>query len=242
MQIGEKKKINHCIENESSPDLCLCSSYYVQTMSDDLERILSIEESALNRNKEIDRILDCNEQDFFAITEINPLTTPFDDIPQLITKIYRKKSLLIHPDKTDHPRASDAFDRLKRARNVLGTINKDEQAFKEKQRLMSIYVTFQSDDTPSSFNDPANIRIRSQVNEIIENESAHLELEKLAKVSEETRKNQMSKQMREEKELKRRMESEWESTRDSRVQNWRKYSNKIEKKGKKRKSKMKVLA
>ncbi|KAI5967757.1 spf31 [Candida margitis] len=211
-------------------------------MSAELDRILSIEESALNRNNEIDRILECNEQDFFAITEINPLTTPIDEIPTLITKIYRKKSLLIHPDKTDHPRASEAFDRLKKAQKILTSTDENESEFKEKQRLMSIYATFHSDGVPSSFDDPFHVRVRSKVDEIIENELAHSELERLAKVSEETRKNEMQKQMREEKESQRKMESEWEETRDSRVQNWRNYSNKIEKKGKKKKSKPKILA
>ncbi|KAG5421074.1 spf31 [Candida metapsilosis] len=211
-------------------------------MSDDLDRILSIEESALNRNNEIDRILRCNESDFFAITEINPLVTSLDSIPSLITKIYRKKSLLIHPDKTDHPRASEAFDRLKKAQKSLAATDANDEEFKEKQRLVSIYATFQSDDIPTSFNDPVNVKIRLQVNEIIENELAHFELEKLAKISEETRKNEMQKHMKEEKELKRKIENEWEQTRDSRVQNWRKYSNKIEKKSKKKKSKPKVLA
>ncbi|KAI5963912.1 spf31 [Candida theae] len=211
-------------------------------MSDDLDRILSIEESVLNRNNEIDRILDCNEQDFFAITEINPLLTSFDSIPQLIKKIYRKKSLMIHPDKSDHPRAPEAFDRLKKAENILATTDENDQEFKEKQRLMSIYSTFQSNDIPSSFNNPINVKIRAQVNQIIENELAHAELEKLAKVSEETRKNQMQKHINEEKEMKRKIENEWERTRDSRVQNWRSYSSKVEKKGKKTKSKPKVLA
>ena len=32
---------------------------------------------------------------------------------------YRKKSLLIHPDKTKNPRAPDAFDRLKKAQTEL---------------------------------------------------------------------------------------------------------------------------
>ena len=215
---------------------------YVDSMSEDLDRILSIEESSLNRNREIDRILACNEQDFFAITEINPLTTTFDVIPLLITKIYRKKSLLIHPDKTDHPRASEAFDRLKKAQKVLATTDESEQDFKEKQRLMSIYAAFHSNEVPLSFNDPINVAIRSKVNEVVENELAHLELERLAKVSEETRKSEIQKHLREEVELKRKMESEWEKTRDTRVQNWRKYSKKIEKKGKKKKQKPKVLA
>ena len=36
-----------------------------------------------------------------------------------IKKVYRAKSLLIHPDKTSNPNAPDAFDRLKKAQTVL---------------------------------------------------------------------------------------------------------------------------
>ena len=33
--------------------------------------------------------------------------------------VYRKKSLLIHPDKTKNPQAPEAFDRLKKAQTTL---------------------------------------------------------------------------------------------------------------------------
>lgn len=37
---------------------------------------------------------------------------------QEIKKIYRKKSLLVHPDKCKHPKAQEAFDVLKKAQEV----------------------------------------------------------------------------------------------------------------------------
>ncbi len=41
-------------------------------------------------------------------------------VPESDIKIvYRKKSLLIHPDKTKNPQAPEAFDRLKKAQTVL---------------------------------------------------------------------------------------------------------------------------
>lgn len=46
---------------------------------------------------------------------------PVADVPHslLSDKIYRKKSLLIHPDRFKHPRGPEAFDLLKKAQTEL---------------------------------------------------------------------------------------------------------------------------
>src|SRR5688572_20772634 len=50
----------------------------------------------------------------YAVLDLQP------GVPESDIKItYRKKSLLIHPDKTKNPQAPDAFDRLKKAQNEL---------------------------------------------------------------------------------------------------------------------------
>ncbi len=50
----------------------------------------------------------------YAVLDLHP------GVPESDIKItYRKKSLLIHPDKTKNPRAPDAFDRLKKAQTEL---------------------------------------------------------------------------------------------------------------------------
>ena len=38
-----------------------------------------------------------------------------DAFPPFVDKIYRKKSLMIHPDRFKHPRGPEAFDLLKKA-------------------------------------------------------------------------------------------------------------------------------
>ncbi|KAI5966817.1 spf31 [Candida pseudojiufengensis] len=214
---------------------------------DDLNRILSIEESALNRNNEIDRVLKCSDHDFFDIMQFNPLTIEFDEIPSLVKKIYRKKSLLIHPDKSDHPQASVAFDKLNQSMKILSTTDEDVDEYKEKERLYSIYNHFKKDSEiiDSNFNHENNIKIREKVNEILINELADEELTKLAKQSEEIRKNEMYQKLKDENNAKRKLENQWEENRDDRVKNWRNYSNKIEKKKKKSKfngKKLKKLA
>lgn len=60
---------------------------------------------------EIERILSCFKLDPFAILEL-PYAKPD---PSAIKRSYRKKSLMIHPDKIKHDRAQDAFALLKKA-------------------------------------------------------------------------------------------------------------------------------
>ncbi|KAI3404815.2 spf31 [Candida oxycetoniae] len=207
-------------------------------MSDELQRILSIEESALNRNTEIDRILKCPDSDYFAVMEINPLAISIEELVSLVKKIYRKKSLLIHPDKTDHPEASKAFDKLKKAEQVLSATGEEDDKYKEKHRLYSIYKAAAQSTTTSDmsqnfdFYDETNVKVRQKVDEILLDELNQLDLQKLAKQTEEMRKHDFQKQLNKERELKRQMEAKWEQDRDYRVNNWRKYSNKIEKKQK----------
>ncbi|CAK9436336.1 uncharacterized protein LODBEIA_P08940 [Lodderomyces beijingensis] len=223
-------------------------------MADELDRILSIEESALSRNAEIERILECPEGDYFSTMEINPMTCPSEDLISIVRKIYRKKSLLIHPDKSDHARAPEAFDKLKKAEAVLSSSSISsrsdnstaDELFDEKTRLLSIYKAAAQNATrttsPSdNFNDKVNVQIRNEVKEILEDEKSQLELQKLAKQSEETRKQEYQKQVNKERELKRKADAQWEDQRDSRVKKWRQYSNKVEKKSKAKKKSPKVL-
>lgn len=217
-------------------------------MSEELDRILSIEESAINRNKEIDRILQCSPYDYYSILEINPLlsTTTAQELLTTIKKLYRKKSLLIHPDKSDNPKAPEAFDLLKKSEHILTST--EESDIKEIEHLYSIYQAYkpkpeqkqkqkQIDDheqqySQLEFNDPINIEIRSKVKQILIDEINELNLNKLIKQTELLRKDEMKQKIELEKKIKRQLDKNWEDERDLRVKNWRKYSNKIERKQK----------
>src|ERR1700753_3759149 len=76
-----------------------------------------------SQDAEIDRIMKAFRLDAYAVLDLQP-GVPESDIKMT----YRKKSLLIHPDKTSNPQAPDAFDRLKKAQTEL----MDE---KHRQRL-----------------------------------------------------------------------------------------------------------
>ncbi|KAG7822512.1 hypothetical protein KL909_004200 [Ogataea angusta] len=109
-------------------------------MSTDIERELKREETELARvrmsppaatnrqDKEIDRILRQCKLDHYSVLGVQPGISVAD-----VSKLYRKKSLLIHPDKTSHPRAVEAFDLLKKASNAL-------QDDKERKRLDQMWT------------------------------------------------------------------------------------------------------
>ncbi|KAI8374985.1 hypothetical protein EDC96DRAFT_497513 [Choanephora cucurbitarum] len=78
---------------------------------EDLDRYFSQTEKQI----EIDRVLSCFKLDPFAILEL-PYNKPD---PKSIKMAYRKKSLMIHPDKVKHERAQDAFALLKKAESEL---------------------------------------------------------------------------------------------------------------------------
>lgn len=202
---------------------------------EDLDKALSSAQQASSRDNEIARILKCNKYDHVAILEFEPAS--LDELEPLLKKTFRKKSLLIHPDKTDNQDAPTAFDRLKRAHDVLSVlkdseVDTDKFLVAEKQKLVDIYhhVMTKTSDITS---------IKSQVAAILDEEAHQEQLE-----------NQLSRKKeakaREEEEIhlqalktKRENAANWENQRESRVANWRAFVGKVDKKKKKKK---KVLA
>ncbi|KAJ3508793.1 hypothetical protein NM208_g15769 [Fusarium decemcellulare] len=86
---------------------------------------LEAEAKEFDKDAEIDRILKAFRLDAYAVLDLQP------GVPDSDIKItYRKKSLLIHPDKTKNPQAPDAFDRLKKAQTEL----MDEKHLDSRQR------------------------------------------------------------------------------------------------------------
>lgn len=217
---------------------------------DDLDRILRTEELTLAKDKEIERVLRCCKNDYFSILEVNPMVDA-ESLQKRIKKIYRKKSLLIHPDKVDHEKAPEAFDLLKKAEVVLSqepqddTIETDPEVknyIREKQNLISIYDAAQQNlkITPTdSYNDDANFKIRHEVERILLEQANHENVEKKYQQRQELQRQAEIKKLAMERELKKKLDSQWEDDRDKRVSNWRSYANKVQKKKKKTK---KVLA
>ena len=72
----------------------------MKTEEGDIESILKAENAEFIKDQEINRILMAFKLDAYSVLDILPGCTTKD-----IRNIFRKKSLLIHPDKTTNERA-----------------------------------------------------------------------------------------------------------------------------------------
>ncbi|KAG8984265.1 hypothetical protein FRB90_005434, partial [Tulasnella sp. 427] len=88
---------------------------------DDIDKLLAQEESAFQRDFEVERIMKAFKLNPYAILDLEPGATDTE-----IKKKYRSLSLFIHPDKASHAQASEAFDRLKKAESELSDKTKRE--------------------------------------------------------------------------------------------------------------------
>ncbi|CAH2354901.1 hypothetical protein CLIB1423_19S02190 [[Candida] railenensis] len=221
-----------------------------------VDSILNAEQSALNKDHEIDRILSTCRWDYFAILEIDPLKLGqddfYDELANKVKRSYRKKTLSVHPDKVSNPKAPQAFEKLKRAELVLNSSNNNSDSSEdvdnaetkslvnEKERLIAIYKDA-NETIGRKTESVSQVEVQSLVAKILEEELRSENIEKEFEQRQEAQKMKELAKIRKERELKKKMESKWEDDRDVRVKNWRDYSSKVEKKKKKVK-KSKVLA
>ncbi|CUM51097.1 uncharacterized protein AC631_02150 [Debaryomyces fabryi] len=234
-------------------------------MSDELDRVLSAEELALSKDREIERVLNCCPWDYYSVLGINPLKKD-DQLQNQIKKTYRKKTLLIHPDKVSNPKAPHAFDRLKKAELVLSfdvpeneseieSVDETSKLYiNEKKRLVAIYNDAENRLLRSkkimegdNYSEEDYQRILALVTEILNEEIKQEEIEKNFQQQQEAKKMAELKRVQQERELKKKLATKWEDERDIRVNNWRSYTNKVQKPKPKNKkktdsSKKKVLA
>lgn len=209
-------------------------------MSDDLDRELEkiqgqlntvsnctihflLQRINVNQEEQINRILTTITLDPYSILSLRHSATE-----EQIKKRYRALSRQIHPDKTKLPDASKAFDLLKKAESTLMDPKKrtelddvygeaELQAAQQNVEVDTIYKELLIKD---------EFKRRMDIKKEMERQGA------MEKNTEE--RIRIAKQNKEQGD-------KWEGERDERVNNWRKYQGKVEKK-KKKKSKPKVLA
>lgn len=205
-------------------------------MPDDADReidsLLQKEASEHTKDAEIERILNAFQLDAYSVLNLQPGCTPAD-----IKLAYRKKSLLIHPDKTKNKRAPDAFDRLKKAESALQDKTKREvldQAFTDARRLLIRERKWTiHDERLKSAEFLADWRDRTR-EVLVEDELRRRRIAK-AQMEEEGRLKRKMDEEAEEKRKKRESAKAWEDSRDTRVSNWRDYRESVTKKKKKKK-------
>ncbi|CDK25502.1 unnamed protein product [Kuraishia capsulata CBS 1993] len=204
-------------------------------MADTFEQELLREQSEFTKDKEIQRILTSFKLDAYSILDLQPGCSADD-----IKKVYRKKSLLIHPDKTKNERAPEAFSMLKKAEQELS----DSE---HRQRLDDVFVTARKSLIGQRGWDLDDVRLsgkeflkdwREKVKEVLIEDEFVRRMERKRQMEEEGRANQHEEEQAELFKQKAQEKKAWEESRDKRVNSWRTY---VESSGKKKKKKQKVL-
>ncbi|KAI6785450.1 uncharacterized protein J7T54_007092 [Emericellopsis cladophorae] len=201
---------------------------------------LELEAKEFDKDAEIDRILKAFRLDAYAVLDLNP------GVPDSDIKItYRKKSLLIHPDKTKNPRAPDAFDRLKKAVSELQD-EKHRERLDEAiadARMLLIRENKWTVDSEELKTDQFLKDWRNKAREVLIDSEHRRRRQMKAQLQEEGREQRKQDEEIEERKRKRDHEKDWEQTRDERISSWRTFQKggKSEEGGKKKKKKLKPI-
>ncbi|KAJ4425142.1 DnaJ sub C member 8 [Gnomoniopsis sp. IMI 355080] len=208
----------------------------------DVLDILDAEGKEFEKDAEIDRILKAFRLDAYAVLGLKP------GVPESDIKIfYRKKSLLIHPDKTKNPRAPDAFDRLKKAQTEL--MDEKHRALLDEAiadaRMLVMRDLKLTVDSPEAKEPDAEFEKKWAEKTkmvLIDNEQRRRRQLK-AQMQEEGREQRKEDEELEQRKRKRQHEQDWEATRDERIGSWRAFQKGKggDEPGKKKKKKLKPI-
>lgn len=147
-------------------------------------------------------------------------------VPESDIKLfYRKKSLLIHPDKTKNPLAPDAFDRLKKAQTELMDEKHRallDEAIADARMLVLRDLKLTVDSPEAKEPDAAFEKQWADKTKmvLIDNEQRRRRQLK-AQMQEEGREQRKEDAELEDRKRKRQHEQDWEATRDQRIDSWR---------------------
>lgn len=195
------------------------------------------------QDAEIQRILTAFRLDAYAVLDLQP-GVPDSDIKMQ----YRKKSLLIHPDKTSNPQAPEAFDRLKKAQTSLleeATRNHLDECIADARMLLMREKKLNKDDTEVMQSEEFKKEWRKKTVEVLVEAEARRRKQARAKMQEEGREQKKQEDELAERKRKRDEEKKWEDTREERIGSWRDWQKGKQPGGggggEKKKKKMKVL-
>ncbi|KAI0787670.1 DnaJ-domain-containing protein [Fomes fomentarius] len=220
-------------EASSSNAQATSSSKLTQPKSDDIERLLNREATAFQREIEVERILKAFKLNPYEILDISDEATPEE-----IKRKYRQLSLFIHPDKTPHPRAPDAFDLLKKAESDLSDKTKREEldAVIKQARVVLLKtlglppITRDDDVKLKNLTPPWRQQLLAKAKEfLIDEEVRRRKAVKMNLANEglEARKKEDEVNA---KKRKAEEDARWEETREQRVGSWRNFTNSKKKK------------
>ncbi|KAH9838496.1 DnaJ-domain-containing protein [Rhodofomes roseus] len=205
---------------------------------DDVEKLLSREATAFQREIEVERILKAFKLNPYEILDLQQDASADD-----IKKKYRQLSLFIHPDKNPHARAPDAFELLKQAESQLSEKPKREEidAVINQARIVLLKgmqlptTTPDNDPKLKGLNPPWQEQFLAKAKELlIEEEVRRRKAIKMNLANEglEAKKKEDEVTARKRKAEE---DAQWEETREQRVGSWRSFAQ-----GKSKKKKQKV--
>ncbi|KAF4957766.1 hypothetical protein FGADI_2898 [Fusarium gaditjirri] len=187
-----------------------------------LSMLLSLKPKNLIRpvDAEIDRILKAFRLDAYAVLDLQP------GVPDSDIKVtYRKKSLLIHPDKTKNPLAPDAFDRLKKAQTEL--MDEKHRARLDEAiadaRMLLIRENKWTVDSEELKTEEFRKMWRAKARDVLIDNEHRRRRQMKAQLQEEGREQRRTDAEVEERKRKRQHEQDWEATRDERISSWRQF-------------------
>ncbi|KAM0563520.1 hypothetical protein ACHAPJ_001241 [Fusarium lateritium] len=195
---------------------------------------LELEAKEFDKDAEIDRILKAFRLDAYAVLDLQP------GVPDSDIKItYRKKSLLIHPDKTKNPLAPDAFDRLKKAQTELMD-EKHRERLDEAiadARMLLIRENKWTVDSEELKTEEFRKQWRAKARDVLIDNEHRRRRQMKAQLQEEGREQRRADAEVDERKRKRQHEQDWEATRDERISSWRQFQKGGSEKKKKKKLK-----
>jgi len=150
-------------------------------------------------------------------------------VPESDIKVqYRKKSLLIHPDKTANPSAPDAFDRLKKAQTELmepkARERLDECIADARMLLMrERKLTVDSAEVKTPDAEFARAWRKKTVEVLVDSEHRRRKQVK-AQMQEEGRAQRKEDEEVEVRKRKRERDVAWEESRETRIGSWRDFT------------------
>ncbi|PHH65854.1 hypothetical protein CDD81_1223 [Ophiocordyceps australis] len=181
---------------------------------------LELEAKEFDKDAEIDRILKAFRLDAYAVLDLQPGVPESD-----IKNTYRKKSLLIHPDKTKHPQAPEAFDRLKKAQTEL--MDEKKRALLDEAiadaRMLLLRENKWTVDSPEIKTDEFNKMWREKSKVVLIDNEHRRRRQLKAQMQEEGREQRKQEAELDERKRKRQHEQDWEATRDQRINSWRSF-------------------
>ncbi|OSD06567.1 DnaJ-domain-containing protein [Trametes coccinea BRFM310] len=208
---------------------------------EDIERLLSREATAFQREIEVERILKAFKLNPYEILDINLEATTEE-----IKKKYRHLSLFIHPDKTSHPRAPDAFDLLKKAESELSDKTKREeldavinQAKNMLLRAQGLPLNTKEDDPRLKNLTPSwRQQFLAKAKELLIDEEVRRRKAVKMNLANEGLEARKKEEEVNAKKRKAEEEARWEETREQRVESWRSFATNSKKK---KKTKVQIL-